>query len=194
MLRIGLTGGIGSGKTTVANLFQQKSITIVDADIASREVIKPNTTGFAKIKQTFGEKIIDTKGEINRTLLREIIFTNIKAKQQLEAIVHPLIWQYIEQQVQQSQSPYTILAIPLLLESHKEDKVDRILVVDIPEKIQIQRATKRDKTKDIKQIMAHQVSRTERLKKADDIIDNSKDINYLQQQVDILHQKYLALS
>lgn len=195
MLHIGLTGGIGSGKSTVTKLFSEYNICIIDADIISRQVSLPGTPGYQAIQAHFGQQAV-TQTDINRAWLRDYIFKNNHAKQELEAILHPLIWQAMDQALDQSTSPYTISAIPLLFESKKDYKLDRILVVDVPEALQIARASQRDHTtpEEIQRIMAQQISRQERLKRADDIIDNSKDLDTLKQQVKTLHYQYLQLS
>lgn len=199
---IGLTGGIGSGKTTIANLFQQHfDIDIVDADLVAREVVEPNTQGLAAIVEHFGETILTPDGQLDRASLRARIFEHEAEKTWLNNLLHPLIRQEMEQQLACVQSPYALLVVPLLIENHWQDRVDRLLVVDVSTETQIIRTCQRDGvTEDqVRAILSSQASREKRLSFSDDIINNDAVFNIqtkqkLLSQVTILHEKYLALS
>ena len=196
MLTIGLTGGIGSGKTTVSNLFAKLGVVIADADIAAREVVEPGTDALATIKGRFGNEVIASDGSLNRKALREVVFDNPAQRKWLERLLHPLIRQQLTSQLEQADSPYAILASPLLLETDQHTLVDRILIVDLPESLQLDRAAARDNAniQQIKAIMAAQMSRSERCKRADDIILNDSGISELKAKVLSLHQHYLTLA
>jgi len=193
-LKIGLTGGIGSGKSTVCQLFSALSIPIIDADIIAREVVAPRQAALARIQQNFGD-ILLADGTLDRKKLGQIIFADPAKKQWLENLLHPLIYQRLKTEAATQLSPYVILAIPLLFETDMTDLVDRILVIDCPETLQLQRVKQRDQLDDdqIQRIIASQSSREERLRQADDIIDNSKSTAELAEQVKNLHNLYLSL-
>jgi dephospho-CoA kinase len=194
---IGLTGGIGCGKTTVANFFANLGIDIIDADIAARKVVAPNSNALLQISQHFGNTFIMPDGTLNRALLRSQIFSNEADKQWLNHLLHPLIRQTILEEIQQSQSPYCLLVAPLLIENNLQSLVARILVIDIGESAQVKRAVLRDPSSsdEIKRIIASQISREARLKHADDIIDNSSsDLNLIKASVIKLDQKYRNLA
>ena len=196
MLTIGLTGGIGCGKTTVARLFAELSAPIIDADEISRELVGKGQPALAEIQQRFGDGILNLDGTLNRKVLREIVFADQKQKQQLEGILHPRIFESIEMQVKRLAGPYCIICIPLLFETNKTDVVNRVLVIDCPEAMQVQRVKKRDNLSEemIRSIIDSQVSRTVRLTRADDIIDNSGSDFGLAEQVKKLHNLYLSIS
>jgi dephospho-CoA kinase len=194
---IGLTGGIGCGKTTVANFFADLGIDIIDADIAARKVVAPNSGALLQISQHFGKTFIMPDGTLNRALLRSQIFSNEADKQWLNNLLHPLIRQTMLEEIQQSQSPYCLLVAPLLIENNLQSLVARILVIDISESAQIKRAVLRDPSSsdEIKRIIASQISREDRLKHADDIIDNSSsDLSLIKASVIKLDQKYRNLA
>lgn len=193
---IGLTGGIGSGKTTVANLFAKEGIDVVDADIIARDVVKRGSIGLEKIREKFGSSILLPDGNLNRAALREKIFSDSKTKEWLNLLLHPLIHQSLIEQIRQTTSPYCLLVAPLLIENNLMGLCNRILVVDVSEKTQIERTCQRDKVpqKQVETILSAQVSRTERLKHADDIIINDDSETFLDIQVKDLHAKYLTLS
>lgn len=199
-LIIGLTGGIGSGKSLACSLFHDKGIDVIDADVVAREVVEPGTSALSTIAGHFGDAILQTSPaglqQLNRAKLRELIFADPKEKQWLEDLLHPLINQRIREQLGNSRSPYAILASPLLLETRQFQLVDRILVIDASEELQIDRASQRDTNNrnQIKAIMAAQLPRQERRARADDIIENHGSIAELQMQVDQLHQRYLSLA
>lgn len=195
MLTIGLTGGIGCGKTTVANLFASRNIKIIDTDLIAHELIKPNTVAYKQIIAQFGSTITTTTGEIDRPQLAHLIFSNPKLKQWLETLLHPLIWKKVTQQIQAANSRYVIIVIPLLIETQWYKRVDKVLVIDIDEDTQLTRTMKRNKTQseqDIKRIMGSQCSRKERLTHADDIIYNDS-LEHVKQQVITLDEKYSSL-
>ncbi len=193
---VGLTGGIGSGKSAVSEIFEKKGIKIIDADVVSRQVVEPGTPALVKIAEQFGSGILDHEGKLIRSELRNIIFNNQEEKKWLEQLLHPIINKEIQQQLTDAQSQYSILSSPLLLETHQYQLVDRILVVDASEELQMQRAIRRDNNTPelIKAIMHSQISRQERCNRANDIIQNHGEIEELQPQVDKYHQLYLELS
>lgn len=195
-LIIGLTGGIGSGKSEVSRCFSDLGIKVVDADEIAREVVLPGQSALKKIQEHFGEKALTPSGELNRTYLRNIIFNNTAEKRWLENLLHPAINQIIRTRLAQTTSPYTLLSSPLLLETQQYTLVNRILVVDTNEELQISRASKRDGSDaaQIKAIIASQIARTDRLARADDIIENISSLNDLHTQVTQLHEKYLLLA
>ncbi|HAS8090228.1 TPA: dephospho-CoA kinase [Vibrio vulnificus] len=196
-LVIGLTGGIASGKTTVANLFQQHfAIDIVDADIVARQVVAPGSAGLTAIVDHFGVDILTHEGELDRGQLRQRIFAHSEEKQWLNALLHPVIRRKMIEDLAQVSSPYALLVVPLLVENQLQTLCDRVLVVDVEEKTQLQRTMDRDSVDEqqVRAILKAQASRHERLALADDVIKNeSKDQDLLQQITD-LHQKYLAMS
>jgi dephospho-CoA kinase len=194
---IGLTGGIGSGKTTIANFFRDLGVDIVDADIAARTVVEPGSIALAKISQHFGLQFIQPDGTLNRSLLRSQIFSNEQDKHWLNNLLHPLIRQTMLEEIQQSQSPYCLLVAPLLIENNLQSLVARILVIDIKESEQVKRAASRDPSSidEIKRIMASQISREKRLTYADDIINNSQsDLSIIKNDVIKLDLKYRNLA
>ena len=195
-LRVGLTGGIGSGKSTVASCFQKLGVPLIDTDIISREIVKPGKLCFKLIIDVFGSQILNQDGSLDRSKLKNVIFNDEKAKIKLEEILHPVIYKEIETQVSKLDYPYCLVAVPLLIETKAIDKFDRILIVDAPEHLQIDRASRRDNISPeiVKQIINTQVTRTERLKYADDVIDNDVKIDELDEIITKLHEKYLRLS
>ena len=192
-LKIGLTGGIGSGKTTIANLFAKLKIDIIDTDLIAHELVQPNTPILKKIIHRFSESILNQNRSLNRQKLASIIFSSPKQKKWLEDLLHPLIWQTVQKKLTATTSAYVIIIVPLLIETACYKKVDRILVVDIDEETQLQRLLNRDGKKrtlvDIKKIIASQCSRATRLAYADDIIDNT-DHDQAITQVKLLNEKY----
>ncbi|MGK0500794.1 MAG: dephospho-CoA kinase [Oceanicoccus sp.] len=196
MLTVGITGGIGSGKTAASDRFQQLGIDIIDADIASRVVVEPGRPALASIARHFGNDILTADGNLDRAALRQLIFAEPSQKQWLEALLHPLIAAEIKQQLQAATSPYVIFVSPLLIETEQHKLCHRILVIDIPESQQIARTSQRDNNDitQIKRIIASQASRQQRLDKADDVIENKQTIDILEQKVDKIHQYYLGLA
>jgi dephospho-CoA kinase len=196
-LKIGLTGGIGSGKSTVANLFHSLyHIPLIDADVISHQLVQPNQPALLLIHKKFGASIINPDGTLNRNHLRDIIFSDPDKKKQLEAIIHPLVYQEMQSIFDNTTAPYSLLSIPLLMETQHYAFVDRILVVDCSVETQIERVKQRDQLSDerILSIIASQVSRQHRLDHADDIISNTKSSNQLAEHVKKLHNQYLNLA
>jgi dephospho-CoA kinase len=195
-LRIGLTGGIASGKSTVAQRFAELGIPVVDADVGAREVVAPGTPGLARVVERFGPSILAENGELDRRTLRQLIFDDPSSRQDLEAILHPLIRAAMEHSAETADGPYVVMAIPLLFESGARGRVDRILVVDVDEAVQLQRVRARDggSLDQARAILASQASRAARRAAADDVLLNDGTVIDLRQGVDRLHEKYLRLS
>ncbi|TXL14960.1 dephospho-CoA kinase [Methylococcaceae bacterium HT4] len=193
MYKVGLTGGIGCGKSTVTNLFKQHDIPVVDADVIAHALVAPGQKALSQISTTFGSGMINPDGRLNRALLCDCVFQNAEKKRQLESIMHPLVYAEINFQLSRLSSPYAIVSIPLLIETQMQSLVDYILVIDCPMEMQINRVKSRDKLNDsqIIAIINNQVSRTERLIYAHSIIDNTKDIPHLSEQVNSLHDQFL---
>ena len=193
MLIIGITGGIGSGKTAVSDRFMNLGITVVDADIVAREVVEPGTPGLSAIQQHFGDSILNTDGTLDRASLRNLVFSSPAERKWLEGLLHPIIRESIVSQLNSAQSAYAILASPLLLETDQHQLCNEIVVVDVPEALQIERSCSRDNNsaEQIRKIIAAQMSRHERLDKASHIIDNSGPQTALDSQVDHLHALFL---
>jgi dephospho-CoA kinase len=195
-LRIGLTGGIASGKSTVAERFAELGIPVVDADVAARDAVAPGTPGLARVIERFGPGVVAENGGIVRRALRQLIFNDPSSRQDLEAILHPLIREAMERSAERAVGPYVVMAIPLLVESGARGRVDRILVVDVDEAAQLQRVQARDggSLDEARAILASQASRAARLAAADDVLLNSGTVTDLRQAVDRLHEKYLRLA
>ena len=196
-LAIGLTGGIGSGKTTVTDQFKEHGIVIIDTDAIAHALTAPSGQAIPAIRQTFGDAAIAENGAMDRAWMRELVFTNSNAKKQLEQILHPLIRQECEEQTATANSPYVIFAVPLLVESGNwRQRVQRIAVVDCSEETQIARVMKRNqfRREQVEAIMRAQATRAQRLASADDIIDNETDLERVRTQVDALHLRYLQLA
>lgn len=193
---VGLTGGIGSGKSTVASLFAQLGIPGVDADIVAREVVAPGAPCLKQIQQHFGSQAISPSGELDRKWLRERIFSQPEEKNWLNQLLHPVIRQELLRQLAAINAPYALLIAPLLLENQLNRYTDRVLVVDVSEQMQLQRTLARDNVSEqqVSAIMASQLSRQARLELADDIIINEGTTAELQQQITTLHQQYLELA
>ena len=192
---VGLTGGIGSGKSTVAGFFKELGVPVIDADEITRELVKPGSKILAEIVSYFGENILDDQGELNRSLLRKKIFMNPKDKVFVEGLLHPMVYVEVAKFAQQHPAPYIIAGIPLLIETrdkYNSDIIDRILVIDAPEDLQIERVKKRDKfsSAEIKKIMHSQADRQARLNVASDVIVNDGDLHKLRRQVIALDAKY----
>ena len=196
MFVVGLTGGIGSGKSTVAEMFAKLDVDLVDADVASREVVAPGTCALAEITEHFGAEILLADGSLNRGLLRRVIFHQEQEKHWLESLLHPLIRKWLAQQISSSKSSYCLLVSPLLLETGQAELVDRVLVVDVSVDTQVARTLARDggEERTARAIIGAQMDRKQRLKRADDIINNELQMQFLSQQIEALHQKYLAMA
>ncbi len=196
MLVIGLTGGIASGKSTVAKLFADLNVPIIDTDQLAREVVAPNQAAFKAIRDHFGQDILDTTQHLDRKKLRTRIFNDPAERKWLENLLHPLIRDLTAAKLAQIAAPYCMIVIPLLVESAANPLIQRILVVDVPRATQKQRLLQRDAAtaEQVEQILAAQASREQRLAKADDIIDNSDNIEELKKQIKKLHHCYLELA
>lgn len=190
---VGLTGGIGSGKSAVTREFERLGIEIVDADIVSREVVAPGSEGLAEVVAEFGHDILDESGNIDRRKLREIVFQDERKRLRLEAILHPRIRDRIDEMLAAVRSEYAILCVPLMVEKRGYENVDRLLVVDCPEELQIARVMARDELTQpqVEAIMQTQATRESRLAVADDVVENSDTLEALRPQVDRLHQRYV---
>lgn len=194
---IGLSGGIASGKTTVANLFNEHfNIDIVDADIVAREVVALGSDGLKQITDHFGDSILLDDGTLNRSRLRELIFSDPKEKQWLNDLLHPMIRDKIDSDLSKITSPYGLLVAPLLVENQMQGMTDRVLIVDVPAEVQIERTMSRDNVsrEQVASILKSQASREQRLAVADDVIKNHTKNQELLPQITDLHQKYLAIS
>jgi len=196
MLRIGLTGGIGSGKSTIAALFAAHGVPVIDADAIAHQLTLPGTPTAMQVLQLFGPDIAATAGGIDRQRLARRVFNDPVARAQLEEILHPLIRAEMRRHQNIIDAPYCLLVIPLLFETGQSDMVDRVLVVDVDEDSQIARVAARDgrSAAEIRAILSAQTGRAHRLKLADDVIANTGDLAALKAQVDALHRKYLALA
>ena len=194
-LIIGLTGGIGSGKSTVAEAFRQLGIETVDADQASRAVVEPGMPALAAISAQFGSQIIQADGSLDRAALRQIIFTDPAQKLWLESLLHPLIRDWIIEQLKAATSPYVILESPLLFETDQHQLVHKTVLVDLPEALQIERACARDgnQADQIQRIIDAQMPREEKLSRADIVLDNSEPLDTLAARVTAVHQTLLSL-
>ena len=195
-LRIGLTGGIASGKSTVAQRFTELGVPVIDADAAARAVVASGTPGLAQVVERFGPGVLDSRGVLDRRVLRDLIFNDPSSRRDLEAILHPLIRAAMEESAEAAAGPYIVMAIPLLVEGGATDRVDRILVVDVDEPVQLQRVMARDGSslEQARAILASQASRSARLAAADDVLLNSGTVTDMRQAVDRLHDKYLRLA
>jgi dephospho-CoA kinase len=195
-LRIGLTGGIASGKSTVARRFVDLGVPVIDADEAARAVVAPGKPGLAQVLERFGNDVAGENGELDRRALRDLIFKDPGSRRDLEAILHPLIRADMERSADLAVGPYVVMAIPLLVEGGARDRVDRVLVVDVDEAVQLQRVRARDGcTEDqARAILVSQASRSARLAAADDVLLNTGTVTDLRQAVDRLHAQYLRLA
>ena len=199
MLKVGLTGGIGCGKSTAVDAFRVLDVPIIDADKISKDLVKPGQSALTEIIAQFGKKITKSNGELNRSLLKKIVFSDSSSLKKLENILHPLIKKEIKRQMllletqQTSQPRYIIVDVPLLLEKNYEELFDRIIIVDCLPEQQIERVMQRDKLdkKTIKNIIQTQINRKDRLKRATDILDNSKNEHHLIEQINNFHSQYL---
>jgi len=194
MLRVGITGGIGSGKTALTDWLAQQGITVVDADLAARVVVAPGQPALAEIAAAFGNSYLLPDGQLDRAALRELVFADTDKRKALETITHPRIREELVRQLSAANSPYAVLSSPLLLESGQSDLVDVSVVVDVPEDMQIARTMERDGNDQtlVEGIMAAQLGRETRKSRADIVIDNSGTLADLHEKAAILHQTLLA--
>ena len=192
---LGLTGGIGSGKSAAAQRFIELGVHLVDADQAARWVVEPGRPALASLVEHFGPGVLQSDGQLDRAALRQLIFSDPAQRRWVEALLHPLIGQEIVQVLARAESPYAILVSPLLVESGQRQMTQRILVVDTPAELQVQRTIARDQSSEeqVRAIMQAQASREERLRHAHDVIVNDRDLAWLHSEVDRLHHFYLTL-
>jgi dephospho-CoA kinase len=196
MLKISLTGGIGSGKSTVARLFQEKGVDVIDSDKLALELTQTSQPAYFAITKKFGNQVLTKDGNLDRKALKELVFNDTAHRKWLEELLHPLIIEKIREEIALCTSPYIVVVIPLLVETGLVFSFDRVLVVDLPIYQQLERTMKRDKTdkETILRIISTQATREQRLASATDIIMNDKDIEHLKQAVDKLHSYYLQLT
>ena len=195
-LVVALTGGIGSGKSTVADLFAAKGIVVIDSDLLAREVVEPGQPALDEVVSTFGAGVLDASGHLDRAQLREQVFADAEKRRQLERILHPRIRAEMNRRMEEVEGPYCLVSIPLLFETGRAQEFDRVIAVDIPTEMQLDRTLERDGSPraTIEGILAAQIDRPQRLELADDVIDNSGDAQSLRRQVDSLHEKYLQMA
>lgn len=195
-LVVGLTGGIASGKTTVANWLAAFGVPVIDADVLAHELVLSGKPAFTEVVAAFGEQMINDQGELDRARMRALVFSHPEKRKQLEAILHPRIRHEMRRRIRALAAPYCVLSVPLLLESGQQDLVDRVLVIDVPPPLQVARAQQRDGTDraTIDGILNAQADRAARRAAADDIIDNSSDLAELRAQVMMVHIRYLELA
>ncbi|SDD08143.1 dephospho-CoA kinase [Aquimonas voraii] len=193
---VAVTGGIASGKSAVTARFEQLGVPVIDADLIARELVEPGEAALAEIVQRFGAVVLDADGRLDRRQLRQRIFSDAGARRDLEAILHPRIRERMHERALAADAPYVVLAIPLLTASSRYPFIDRVLVVDVPESVQIERLTRRDGVDDAdaRAALAAQIRRSERLALADDVVDNSGSLEALSTAVDALHARYLELA
>lgn len=191
---VGLTGGIGSGKSAAADHFAELGVDVVDADLASRAVVEPGMPALAKITAHFGEDLLQSDGSLDRAKLRSIVFAEVEQRQWLQKLLHPLISTYLQDQVAASATAYCLLVNPLLLESGQARWCDEVVVVDVSEEVQITRTMARDDNSrdQVEAIVAAQLKREDRLAKASRIIRNDGDLAHLHEQVQSLHEEFSA--
>ena len=197
MQLVGLTGGIASGKSLVSSSFEQLGIPVIDADLLAREVVEPGSQGLQALVSHFGASLLTPEGELNRAVLRHIVFADPAEREFLDNTLHPLIRQLSDQRINEltrQSPPYIIYSVPLLLETDQQKRFDRIVVVDVPESVQMARLLQRDgsSTSEARAILAAQATREDRLSIADDVIDNAGSIEDTRKQVMALHEQYLA--
>ena len=195
MLIIGLTGGIGSGKSVASDKFASLGITVVDADVASRTVVEPGMPALQEIESHFGSEIISEDGQLDRAKLREVIASDAEERKWLESVLHPRIGEQVAKEISESTSPYTLFVAPLLLETNSQEMCARVVVVDVPNDVQVERTAKRDKvpTDQVEQMVSAQMKREKRLEKADDVLLNTGTIEELEKKVEQLHEMYLQM-
>ena len=195
-LVVGLTGGIASGKTAASRCFQELGVPVIDADVIAREVVEPGSRALEEIVKQFGREVLDDNGRLDRRKLRQLVFSDPERRRVLEQLLHPEIRRRMQQMIAHSHDDYVVLVIPLLLEAGQTSLVDRVLVVDAPESVQLARAVERDGSSEkiIKDIMAAQLPRKQRLARADDVIENSGSLQDLCERVGKLDQFYRTIA
>lgn len=193
---LGLTGGIGSGKSAVAGHFVELGVDVVDADQAARWVVEPGRPALTAIAEHFGDQILQPDGQLNRSALRAQIFADPAQRRWLESLLHPLVAQEVARFLAEATSPYAIMVSPLLIESGQYRLAQRVLVVDVPEQLQIERTMRRDQlsAEQVQAILAAQATREERLRHADDVLTNDRDLAWMESEVERLHTYYLTLT
>lgn len=196
MLRVGLSGGIGSGKSTVADLFARHHVPVIDTDRIARDIVRPGEPALDHIVREFGKDMLDAGGNLDRARLRTRVFNDADARLRLEAILHPRIRATVLSELSSLQAPYCLIVVPLLIETGFRELMDRVLVVDADEARQVERTTARDgvSVEAAHKILAAQAKREERLAQADDVIINNGTLEQLAREVERLHAQYLALS
>lgn len=196
LLRIGLTGGIASGKSAVSARFRELGVAVIDADESARRVVAPGTPGLDGIVCQFGPDLLDADGNLDRRRLRTLIFSDPDKRRTLESLLHPLIHADMEREARLATGPYVVMVIPLLVEGGSRDRVDRILVVDVPEPMQLERLQARDGASlhQARAMLGAQATREKRLQAADDILQNVGTLAELRGRTDALHQRYLQLA
>ena len=193
--RVGLTGGIGSGKSTVSSIFSRLGVPVIDADQIARSLVEPGTDALSKLTAHFGEEILN-QGQLDRRRLRELIFTDEAAKEWVEALLHPLVKREMLSRADQQDSAYVVLEIPLLFEAGYQNLLDRVLVIDVPPALQVDRVVSRDEVlqSQVESVIRAQISAKARLKQANDVIENTGSLEQLREQVESLHRKYLEMA
>ena len=192
---VGLTGGIGSGKSAAAQIFRTCGVEVIDADSLAREVVEPGQPALSDIAAYFGSELLTAEGHLDRAALRKIVFSNSEQKSWLENLLHPLIAKLLQRRLNATKSPYAILESPLLLETEQYKLVDRVIVIDVNEEIQIARSVRRDGSDEavIRSIIASQIDRSKRIQHADDLVSNEEGLEQLREKVEALHSKYLGM-
>jgi dephospho-CoA kinase len=195
-LRVGLTGGVGSGKSTVSEMFAALGVPLIDADEISRDVAKPGGAAFDDVVRLFGTEAVSADGDLRRDHIRRLVFEDPGLRRRLESIIHPLVAEEIRRRAGRIRHSYCLISIPLLVETGMRETVDRVLVVDCPEELQVERTSRRDSIEaaQVLRMMQAQAGRADRLAAADDVISNDRDTDHLRKQVEALHERYLLLA
>jgi dephospho-CoA kinase len=193
---VGVTGGIGSGKTTICREFAALGAPVIDTDQVARDVVAPGSPGLAAVVAAFGPEVLTADGQLDRRRVRQLVFATPALREQLEAILHPLIRQETDARVQAAGFPYCLVCIPLLVERGGGNRVNRVLVIDCPTEVQIARVMARDEltAPEVAAIMQTQASREDRLAAAHDVLENTGDVSLLRPQISALHARYLQLA
>ncbi|MBX3617531.1 dephospho-CoA kinase [Nitrosomonas sp.] len=192
---VGLTGGIGCGKSSASQFFSDLGINVIDTDVIARQLTQPGGQAIDQIRKTFGDTFLAGNGSLDREKMRNLVFSNSDSKEELEKILHPLILNEVVRLVKKARSPYVVVVVPLLLElKDYDDLIDRVLVIDCEEQQQILRTMMRSQLSEqfVRAVMATQITREDRLQRADDIIFNNQDIAYLKMQITRMHNKYMT--